>query len=241
MMSPMKSLEKDWLTNGLIDFEYKKYVLLAYLQQVKSNFKSKKLYPDLRDLQYHYDYSMYFKDGINKMSVQFPKRIRAVNPESLDVEYEFANQPQSEYLSEIESIMEYALPRFKNALHEGEQIVEEVQKDIHIAPVGILPLYKNDGYLLLHEPIIHETRVYQYNLTIFENKHERLRGLKTFYVETIKKSALSTFENIKIDLVKRYKHLPNPATYLVESKYVLPLEETFLPIAKKKVVEVVTN
>jgi hypothetical protein len=49
---------------------------------------------------------------------------------------------------------------------------------------------------------------------------------------------MNTFENIKLDLVKRYKHLPNPATYLVESKYVLPLEETLLPIAKKKVVEV---
>ncbi len=234
----MKSLEKDWLTTGLIDFEYKKYVLLAYLQQVKSNFKSKKLYPDLRDLQYHYDYSMYFKDGIQQLSVQFPKRIKGVNPENLNLEYEASPQPENNYLSEIESIMDYALPRFKRAINEGEEIVAEVQKNLQVVPVGILPLYKNDGYLLLHEPMINETRVYQYNLTIFENKNERLRGLKTFYVETIKKSMMNTFENIKLDLVKRYKHLPNPATYLVESKYVLPLEETLLPIAKKKVVEV---
>ncbi|MEA5139791.1 hypothetical protein [Arcicella rigui] len=234
----MKSLEKDWLTSGLIDFEYKKYVLLAYLQHVKSNFKSQKLYPDLRDLQYHYDYSMYFKDGIQQLSVQFPKRIKGVNPENLNLEYEASPQPENNYLSEIESIMDYALPRFKRAINEGEEIVAEVQKNLQVVPVGILPLYKNDGYLLLHEPMINETRVYQYNLTIFENKNERLRGLKTFYVETIKKSMMNTFENIKLDLVKRYKHLPNPATYLVESKYVLPLEETLLPIAKKKVVEV---
>ena len=234
----MKSLEKDWLTSGLIDFEYKKYVLLAYLQHVKSNFKSQKLYPDLRDLQYHYEYSMYFKDGIEQLSFQFPKRIKGVNPENLNVEYEASPQPENDYLSEIESIMDYALPRFKKAIHEGEEIVDEVQRNLQVVPVGILPLYKNDGYLLLHEPMINETRVYQYNLTIFENKNERLRGLKTFYVETIKKSMMNTFENIKLDLVKRYKHLPNPATYLVESKYVLPLEETLLPIAKKKVVEV---
>ena len=234
----MKSLEKDWLTSGLIDFEYKKYVLLAYLQHVKSNFKSQKLYPDLRDLQYHYEYSMYFKDGIEQLSFQFPKRIKGVNPENLNVEYEASPQPENNYLSEIESIMDYALPRFQKAIHEGEEIVDEVQRNLQVVPVGILPLYKNDGYLLLHEPLINETRVYQYNLTIFENKNERLRGLKTFYVETIKKSVMNTFENIKLDLVKRYKHLPNPATYLVESKYVLPLEETLLPIAKKKVVEV---
>ena len=46
----MRNLEKDWLTAGLVDFEYKKYVLLAYLQSVKTNFKEQKLYLDLVDL-----------------------------------------------------------------------------------------------------------------------------------------------------------------------------------------------
>ena len=31
-MRLMEKLSKDWLTQGLIDFEYKKYVLMAYLQ-----------------------------------------------------------------------------------------------------------------------------------------------------------------------------------------------------------------
>ena len=37
----MKKLEKDWLTRGLIDFEYKKYILLSYLQGVQSYFDDK--------------------------------------------------------------------------------------------------------------------------------------------------------------------------------------------------------
>ncbi|MES2520068.1 MAG: hypothetical protein V4585_18265 [Bacteroidota bacterium] len=237
----MKTLDKDWLTTGLIDFEYKKYVLLAYLQHVKGNFKSQRLYPDLRDLQYHYEYSKYFKDGIEQMSTLFPKRIKDINSDNLDVVYEFSSQPDNRYLTELESIMNYALPRFENAILEGEEIVAEVQSNINISPVGILPLYKNDGYLLLHEPLISETQIYQYNLTVFEGKHEKFRGVKTFYVETVRKSLVNTFENIKLDLVKKYKHLPNPATYVVESKYILPLEETLLPIAKKKIVEQVTQ
>jgi hypothetical protein len=32
----MVELKQDWLTDGIIDFEYKKYMLLAYLQQVES-------------------------------------------------------------------------------------------------------------------------------------------------------------------------------------------------------------
>jgi hypothetical protein len=237
----MKTLDKDWLTTGLIDFEYKKYVLLAYLQHVKGNFKNQKMYPDLQDLHFHYDYSRYFKDGIERMSFQFPKRIKGLDTEKLDVVYESSNQPDNYYLMELDSIMEYALPKFESIISEGEGIVEEFENNIYISPVGILPLYKNDGYLLLHEPIVNETKIYQYNLTVFEGKNEKLRGVRTFYLETIRKSIANTFENIKLDLVKKYKHLPNPATYVVESKYILPLEETFLPIAKKKIVEQVSK
>jgi hypothetical protein len=237
----MKTLDKDWLTTGLIDFEYKKYVLLAYLQHVKGNFKSQKMYPDLQDLHFHYDYSMYFKDGIERLSFQFPKRINGLESENLIIRYENSTQSDNYFLNELESIMEYALPRFEKVIREGEEIVEEVENNMQISPVGILPLYKNDGYLLLHEPTIHETKVYQYNLTVFEGKNEKLRGVKTFYLETVRKSITNTFENIKLDLVKKYKHLPNPATYLVESKYILPLEETFLPLAKKKIVEQVAH
>jgi hypothetical protein len=35
-------------------------------------------------------------------------------------------------------------------------------------------------------------------------------------------------------LIKNYKDLPNPATYLVVSEMDLPMEFTFLPVAKMK-------
>lgn len=236
----MRNLEKDWLTAGLIDFEYKKYLLLAYLQSVKTNFKEKKLYPDLSDLQRHYEYSLYFKDGLQQMAQNFPKRIKGVDADALQVNYEEVKQPENEVLAEIQHITEYALPRFRYSIEEGKELLSKVEKGISIAPIGVLPLYKNEGYLFLYEPCIQETRIYQFNLTIFENNHEKCRGLKTFYIDTVRRSMANTFENMKIDLVKKYRHLPNPATFLVESSSILPLEETFLPIAQRKVVEMVS-
>jgi len=41
----MKKLPTNWLTDGLINFEYKKYLLLAYLKSVEEEFESKRLYP----------------------------------------------------------------------------------------------------------------------------------------------------------------------------------------------------
>ncbi len=161
----MRNLEKDWLTAGLIDFEYKKYLLLAYLQSVKTNFKEKKLYPDLSDLQRHYEYSMYFKDGLQQMAKNFPKRIKGLDSDALQVNYEEIKQPENEVISEMQSIMEYALPKFKYSIEEGKELLSKVEKGISIAPIGVLPLYKNEGYLFLYEPCIQETRIYQFILT----------------------------------------------------------------------------
>jgi hypothetical protein len=46
----MASLSNQWLTEGWIDFEYKKYQLQAFLQEASNNFDAKKLYPKLSEL-----------------------------------------------------------------------------------------------------------------------------------------------------------------------------------------------
>ena len=59
----MEQLKVDWLTDGLIDFEYKKYVLLAYLKNVRANFDDKKLYPFMSDMVFHYQNLMTIKSN----------------------------------------------------------------------------------------------------------------------------------------------------------------------------------
>ena len=41
------------------------------------------------------------------------------------------------------------------------------------------------------------------------------------------------------DLIGNNKDLPNPATYLVASEMSLPLEFTFLPVAKMKLAKMI--
>lgn len=50
----MKQLSETWFAEGRIDFELKKYTLLAYLQEVNSHFNENKLYPQLADIIFHY-------------------------------------------------------------------------------------------------------------------------------------------------------------------------------------------
>ncbi len=59
----MATLNKNWITEKAIDFEYKKYILLAYLKQVSQNFEENKLYPSLAELIGHYKLLISIKEN----------------------------------------------------------------------------------------------------------------------------------------------------------------------------------
>ena len=117
------------------------------------------------------------------------------------------------------------------------EIYAEVEENLQISPIGIVPLDATEGYLFLYEHMLNETRIYQYSVTLFMHDVPPSRGVKTIHLDTVKRSLSMTFEQIKLDLVRKNKALPNPATYVVESRLTYPLEETLLPVAKKKVVK----
>ena len=47
-------LSETWITDHTIDFEYKKYLLLAYFKEVEDYFSQTKLYPYYSGLKNHY-------------------------------------------------------------------------------------------------------------------------------------------------------------------------------------------
>jgi hypothetical protein len=236
----MKTLDRNWLTEGLIDFEYKKYILLAYLQEVKSSFGQKKLYPYLSDLIFHYQNLVSIKENKNLIYENFPKQISKADFEKLTLSYKKVVQDDA-FMADLEEIIGYSIPKFKEMLQEGKDMYEWVEEHMNITPIGLSPLYPDEGYMFLSEPHQTETKIYQYQITIFENAHEKYRGVHTSFLESVRKGVGVTFENVKIDLIKRYKQLPNPATYLVESKIVCPLDETLLPIAKRLLVKYISH
>ena len=50
------TLSETWFMEGNIDFESKKYTLLAYLQRINAYFNESKLYPHLSDIIFHYQF-----------------------------------------------------------------------------------------------------------------------------------------------------------------------------------------
>lgn len=236
----MDSLKDNWLTEGLIDFEYKKYQLLAYLKKVKDSFKRVELYPHLSDLVFHYRNLITLRENKMVIGESFPKEISTESIKKLEISYRKMIDDDT-IMREIESIMEYALPQFKASLDEGSFIYELVESKCEISPIGLTMLYAKEGYLFIVQPPEKETNIYRYQVTFFEQSNEPMRGILTSFVETRTTSIATTYENMKVALAKKYSSLPNPAAYLVVSKMKIPYAQTLMPIAKRLLVKEISK
>lgn len=232
----MKSLSETWFAEGRIDFELKKYTLLAYLQEVGSCFDENKLYPQLADIIFHYNNIVAFRENKKYLQEHFPKKLTGLQMEKLQVLYEQMIQ-DDELMTELEDIIHYSAAKIKSSIHQGTEIYEFVEERLNIIPVGIIPLDTQEGYFFLSNGNTKSTRVYQYRLSIFEKHDERYRSIKTSFVDNWQKSITSTYEHIKSELIRIKKDLPNPAVYSIETPLTFPVEETLLPIAKRSLVK----
>ncbi len=236
----MDHLSKNWITEKHIDFEYKKYVLLAYLQNVSELFTENKLYPHLSELVAHYRNVLALKENKQNLFDSFPERMTQADFRNLKVIYEKLLE-DDQLMREIEGIINFSIPHFEKYLNEGKKIYDFIESRLSIYPVGIVPLQLNEGYLILALPDASETRVYEYQITLFENPEEKYRGIYTQFVTSYRKSLVNTFEHIKSELIRYHKKLPNPATYVIESGLAIPLDETFLPMAKRALMKFVAT
>jgi len=236
----MKSLSETWFADGYIDFELKKYTLLAYLREVNKYFNENKLYPQLADVIFHYNNIVAFRENKKFLQEQFPKKLTGMQLQKLQLLYEQMIE-DDELMSELEDIIRYAAEKMKGTITSGTEIYEFIEDKLTISPIGIIPLEQSEGYFFLSESTSRDTRVYYYRLSIFEKHDEKYRSIRTDYINSWYRSLVNTYENIKSELIRNRIMLPNPAVYAIESGLTYPIEETLLPIAKRSLVRYITE
>lgn len=236
----MKQLSETWFAEGYIDFELKKYTLLAYLQEVNKYFNENKLYPQLADVIFHYNNIVAFRENKKFLQEHFPKKLSGVQMQKLQVLYEQMIE-DDELMQELEDIINYSATTIKSTIHNGTEIYEFVEDKLTISPVGLIPLDINEGYFFLSSGNTKTTRVYQYRLSFFEKHDEKYRSIKTSYIDAMQRSIASTYEHIKSDLIRSRTDIPNPAVYSIEVNLSFPVDETLLPIAKRSLVKFISS
>src|SRR6476661_2908899 len=232
----MKRLSETWFAEGYIDFELKKYTLLAYLQEISKCFFENKLYPQLADLIFHYNNIVAFRENKKYLQEHFPKKLTGIQIEKLQLLYE-QMIADDELMQQLEEIINYSANEMKTTISSGTELYEFVEEKLTITPVGLVPLDNQEGYFFLSSGYARATRVYHYRLSIFEKHDEKFRSIRTAYLDEMRRSLVNTYENLKYDLIKNRSELPNPAVYCIETDLSFPVEETLLPIAKRSLVK----
>lgn len=235
----MKQLSETWFAEGRIDFELKKYTLLAYLQEVNQYFNENKLYPQLADIIFHYNNIVAFRENKKYLQEHFPKKLTGVQLEKLQLLYQQMIE-DDDLMVELEEIIHYSASTIKNTIYNGTEIYEFVEEKININPVGIIPLDTQEGYFFLSAGKVHQTGVYHYRLSIFEKHDEKYRSIRTVFIDNWQRSISSTYEHIKSELIRHRRELPNPAVYSIETELSFPVNETLLPVAKRSLVKFIT-
>jgi hypothetical protein len=227
----MKRLSENWVTEKNNDKEYKQYILLAYLKEVEKHFRNTKLYPHYPELKYHHKLLTEFAQNTTDLLLNFPQKPVGMDLEKYSLAYE--NEIENpKMINEINEIVEFSIPKIENFLEEGNQILDFIEQRVNVEPIGIVPLEKDEGYFLLVDHSHEKMLVYQYHITLFDKSDAAHRKIKTRYMMSFKKTYRNTMESIKSTLIGKNQSLPNPATFSIESSMPLPLNETYLPIAK---------
>ncbi|MBS9524686.1 hypothetical protein KIH41_15565 [Litoribacter ruber] len=228
----MKTLSDNWFAEGLVDFEYKKYLLLAYLQHAKKEFDHVKLYPVLGDLIKQHQTLSAFQKQKSNLNNAFPKKLTGTDISKLKLNYEKLVE-DGEMMQELEQIIEFAIPKLKSHIESGKDIYNFIEQHLEIESVGLTPIYQREGYVLLTQEKDSQIYIYRYEVSLFQYSMDKFRSILLKFVKRVNRSLVNTIEQIKLDLARTYQELPNPATWRIHSRHQVPLDESLIPISKR--------
>ncbi len=231
-------LSRDWLVGPGIDLELKQYVLLGYLQRVHARFQEHKLYPHLEELRAHLHDLTDLVRARKAIADRHPGPVVGFDPHTGRLLREAP--PEDELLATVNAVVEFAVPCLHRTLDQGLGLRDELVSRIRFGPIGVLPLHRHEGWMLLR--IGREARAYAYTLPPLHRTASSSTAptLHTRYVSTFTLGIARTYEDVRRSLIAQFREWPVPATYAFESEVELPPIETFMPLAKQLVVEAIT-
>ena len=234
--SPALRPHSSWLTEGLLDAEYKEYTLLAWLQKIKGELRKTKLYPALAEVILKHRELTTIKKGIEQgknkgpvVGLDFARmqllRGKLQHPSSVET-----------YLREL---IQRAMPHLDDAMTEGKTLYDLIDSKIEFNPIGIQPLHSGEGYLIVThgKAGARKLMAYRYTKSKVDRGGDAFLELSMKCVESRMLSRMETADAIKWGLIRRNRELPQPATFHAHMEWNVPIEPTLLPIARRRLLK----
>lgn len=222
-----------------VDEELDRYRLLAYLQRIDQRFTERKLYPHLDDLWSRIAQLQALLENWGNADRNLPTPLLGFDPNTHEAIRALA--PHTDFERRIEQMVLNALKGMRDHADRGAELREDLAASIHCGPVGVIPLHVQDGYLILRQG--REASVYTYDMPVFRDLTEEQRHLsiRTRFVMQHTITLAFGEEQIKHHLVRTRPMHPNPAVFAFVSDITLPRVETYMPLAKRWVYELIVS
>jgi hypothetical protein len=232
----MESLNLELFTGAVDDVERTQYQILAGLQQAQSAFEEQRVYPHLgRLVKLHGALLTVLKRSENFRTPE-TGHIAGIDWDEKSISYEWPELEDTE-MAVVEDLIRWALPQIRTTIEEGRSVYEHVEDNTELETVGIVPSYVQEGYLMVPEHDEDVIHVLRYELSIIQEEGEKHRALRTVHCKTVSEDGLDVHpSNIKLDLLKERRDLPNPATYFSNTDLNVPYKETLLPVVKRRLI-----
>lgn len=139
-------LNKGWLIEDPIDFEYKKYLLLAYEKEKRGRFGHRLLYPDFTDIIFNKNYIELFLDNIYTFE-NGKKEIIGLDITEQKIIYRSLINDSS--LDDIKETAEFGKRIFDNLFLQYSKLYNEIESQIHIDGSIVSEFSMYCGYLVV--------------------------------------------------------------------------------------------
>ncbi len=234
----MRKLTLDTFISAAEDFEKSQYQVLSALKNYSEQFHKNKVYPALSEL---IEINTIVEGIINEKSELekiFPQlsQNKALARERNDSEGDpvFIND-----VNQVFDFINWAYPKIQEVIEEGKVIYSFVKQNLVIEEIGIVPIYKNEGYFFISNPKIESLQIYRYEVPFLSLDMNTSSLMRIYLMHSIEndEAEKETHNAIKLKLIREFDDLPNPATFRMECDLDFPFEETILPIAKRRLIK----
>jgi hypothetical protein len=215
-------MDTDWIFDGVIDAEQKQYVLLGYFQKLNKQLEEMKVYPMFTEITLHLaNVQNIIK---NNKILYTDKKLTSYDDELTFIDLKTKDLPPLKVteLNELKTILQYSLSKLQDYFDIIKSIWTVVYDSIEIVSIHNEDnIGSKKGYFTTKSS--QKIKIWEYNI-------RKYKGYDKFNIE----------EKIEDDLLKHIHSADNtlPAFYLHCAKE-LPMEETLIPLFKRKVMSYV--
>lgn len=227
-------MSTNWIIKEPIDMELKEYLMLDYFQKIEKDLENKKLYPVFSELSLHLaNLQTLLKQN---QTLDTKRKLSSIDDEFTlyDLVSERIPELSDEKYENLREILVKVLPQFKKQFDAFKSLWTKVYDSIDIKIIKKNRFKNNLGFFYFN---------FNGVLYIFEYKNRKYKNIVTTKLNLIHKSEdiESKPQLIIQDYISNNKKLTDCSIFEVHIEKDFPLEETIIPIIKRKILSYLTQ